>query len=112
MAVVLAIYVTDRDLAGGAYGESYGFEVSETGVGSALFDIDAAVGSGSAEALFGTGTSSVMSVLAILTSTDAQSSNGVVFDTDGDGTIDAREALLRTLANDLFTAINETGDIG
>ena len=75
------------------------------------FDIDAAVGAGTAQTLFGTGAASVMSVMDILHGTDERSSNGNVFEDDGDGEIEADEALMRVLANELFTAINESGDI-
>ena len=34
-----------------------------------------------------------------------------IYDTNGDGTIDAEEAALRTKANALYTSINEGGDI-
>ncbi|HUT92893.1 MAG TPA: SdrD B-like domain-containing protein [Thermoguttaceae bacterium] len=112
MAVALAVYVTNSDLAGGAYAASYGFEVTTSGVGGSYFDVDAAVGAGTAETLFETGTPSVLSVIEILKMTDARSSNGNVFEDDGDGVIEADEALMRVLANELFTAINESGDIG
>ena len=110
MAVAFAVYVTDESLAGGDMGASYGFEVTASGVGGYYFDVDASVGAGTAETLFGAGTSSVLSVLDILKMTDDGSSNGIVFD-DGDGRIDANEAIMRALANELFTAINEAGDI-
>ena len=112
MAVALAVYVTDSDLAGGGYAASYGFEVTTSGVGGSYFDIDAAVGDGTGETLFGTDAASLMSVMDILRNTDERSSNGNVFEDDGDGVIEADEALMRVLANELFTAINESGDIG
>lgn len=122
MAVALAVYVTDRGLAGGNVAEAYGFTTFDptagedpglAGLGGQLFDIDAAVGAGTAETLFGIGTPSSLTVLEILTKTDENSSDGVIFEDpdDGDSTIDIWEAALRSLANDLFTAINEGGDI-
>ncbi len=112
MAVALAVYVTDTGLADGDYGASYGFDVNDSGVGASYFDVDAAVGAGTAETLFGPDADSVMSVMDILRETDERSLNGVVFEDDGDGQIEADEALMRFLANELFTAINESGDIG
>lgn len=114
MAVALAIYVTDTDLAVGTVAQNYGFTTSQDGTGAALFDIDQHVGSGTAETLFGTGTSSVMTVMEILKRTDEASLDGVVF-ADGDNlgfaSISTLESLQRTLLNELMTAINEEGDI-
>jgi hypothetical protein len=118
MAVALAVYVTDRGLAGGSMAEAYGFAtfdptVGEAGLGGRLFDIDGTIGAGTAETLFGTGTPSSLTVLDILVMTDENSSDGVIFEDpdDGNSEIDVWEAALRSLANDLFTAINESGDI-
>ena len=121
MAVALSVYVTDRGLAGGTTAESYGFATYDpiignpgmAGTGGRFIDIDAAVGAGSAELLFGVGTPPVMTVMDILTLTNENSSDGVLFEDpdDGDDQIDMFEQILRSLANDLFSAINETGDI-
>jgi hypothetical protein len=122
MAVALAVYVTDRGLAGGPVAEAYGFSTFEptpgedpgmAGLGGRLFDIDEAAGTGTAETLFGVGTPSVLTVMDILSKTSDNSSDGVVFEDpdDGDSAIDVWEAALRSLANDLFTSINESGDI-
>ena len=110
MAVALATYVTNESLAGTA-ARAYGFTTSASGVGDALFDIDGTLGAGSAEELFGPDTSSILSVLEILYATNSQAHCGILFDTDGDGTIDWTERILQSLANVLFTAINEAGDI-
>ena len=122
MAVALGVYVTDRGLAGGSMAEAYGFstfapapgeDLGLAGLGGRLFDIDAAVGTGTAATLFGAGTPSSLTVLEILVNTDENSSDGVIFEDpdDGNSEIDLWEAALRSLANDLFTAINEGGDI-
>jgi len=110
MALALATYVTNESLAG-TVAQQFGFITSATGVGSALFDVDAALGAGSAETLFGAGTSSTLSVQQIMLLTDSQTSNGLLFDTDANGKINRAEKSLRSLANELFTAINEAGDI-
>ena len=34
-----------------------------------------------------------------------------VYDSNGDGVLDAAEKALRAMANDLYTFINESGDI-
>ena len=34
-----------------------------------------------------------------------------IYDTNGDGVIDSAEAALRTMANDVYSGINEQGDI-
>jgi len=112
MAVAFAVYVTNQGLAGGNYGAAYGFEVTATGLGASSFDIDAAVGAGTAETLFGEeGTVGVLKVLQILQYTDARSSDGVIFDCNGDSHLDSNERVMRYLANKLYTAINEAGDI-
>ncbi|WP_372898515.1 SdrD B-like domain-containing protein [Stieleria sp.] len=109
LAVAFAVYVTNESLAGTA-AQSYGFVTDSDGVGARLYDVDAAIGTGSSEQLFGSGVPSVLSVMEILTRVDNASTDGIVFD-DGVGGIDSLEALRRSLANDLFTSINEAGDI-
>ncbi len=111
MAVAFAVYVTDQGLAGGSYGAAYGFEVTDTGLGSTSFDVDAAVGAGTAHTLFGTD-ASVLEVMDILKRTDERSWDGVIFDSNGDGVLQHEEDVMRRLANRLYTAINEVGDIG
>jgi hypothetical protein len=55
---------------------------------------------------------SEVSVLDMLLATNDMSLNGVLYDMDGDGDADdSFETLLRTLANDVYSAINEAGDI-
>ena len=114
MAVAFAVYSTDTDLAGNNGAAGYGFITSTEGTGSALIDIDGSIGAGTAETLFGAGTSSVLSVLEILQKTDEASLDGVIF-ADGDGlgdiTISTFENLQRSLLNMLMTSINEDGDI-
>ena len=123
MAVALATYVSkeslvsvndatgeaDPSLIGGV--ESYGFVVSAGGVGSAFFNIG-----DSGEAFEGFSDGEDVQVIDLLLATDSMSVNGVLYDDvdgdgQGDGQIDDWEALLRTLANDVYAAINEQGEI-
>jgi hypothetical protein len=42
---------------------------------------------------------------------DLQLGFAAIYDTNGDGVISAAEASLRTMANDIFSSINEGGGI-
>jgi hypothetical protein len=106
LAVALAVYVTNQNLAGTA-GVAYGFTVDATGLGAATFDV------GSSGAAFGVANDSPVRVLDLLLAVNARTTNGLLFDLNSDGdTGDANEALYRTMANVVFSAINELGDIG
>jgi hypothetical protein len=105
MAVALATYVTNQTLAGLA-AESYGFLVTENGVGTSTFNV------GDAGQAFDVADHAEMAVLDLLLATNDNSLNGVLYDLDHDGDADDDlESLLRLLANDLYSAINESGDI-
>jgi hypothetical protein len=53
-----------------------------------------------------------VTILDLLLATNNYSINGVLYDLDGDGDADDDlETLFRTMANDVFSAINELGDI-
>lgn len=69
------------------------------------------MGTGSAETLFGDGKASVQTIMDIMLMTESRTVNGLLFDVDGSGRISRGESVLRSLANDLFAAINEAGDI-
>ena len=103
MAVALATYVTNETLAG-TVARSYGFLVTEDGIGVSTFNV------GDSGEAFGVADNSSMTVLDLLLATNARSANGVLYDLDGDSDDDT-ESLLRTLANDVFGAINETGGV-
>ena len=106
MAVALAVYVTNETLAG-PVAANYGFEVTTHGLGIATFD----VGDENRDAFgLGAADSTVMTVLDILLATNALARNSILYDTDGNGVIDSYEQTLRTMANEVFTAINEQGD--
>jgi hypothetical protein len=104
MATALAVYVTNQTL-GGTAGVAYGFSVSETGLGTRTFNV------GSNGAAFGVANNTTATVMDLLLAVDARSTNGVLYDLNGNGQISTSEAASRTMANDLFTAINEAGDI-
>lgn len=104
MATALAVYVTNQTLAG-TTATAYGFQVTETGVGARTFNV------GNRGAAFGVANNSSVSVLDLLLAVNARSHNGLLYDIDGNGQIDSTEATYRTMANDLFSAINEAGDI-
>jgi hypothetical protein len=105
LAVALAVYVTNEHLAGTA-AVVYGFTVDAAGLGASTFDI------GTSGAAFGMANYSAVRVLDLLFAVNSRSRQGRLFDLNGDGdTGDADERLLRGLANDVFSGINELGDI-
>jgi hypothetical protein len=105
MATALAVYVTNQSLAG-TTAAAYGFLVTENGVGTRTFNVG---GSGAA---FGVADDTEVTVLDLLLELDSRSKNGLLFDLDGDGDAsDSLETSYRTMANDVFSGINETGGI-
>jgi Bacterial Ig-like domain (group 3)/SdrD B-like domain len=104
MATALAVYVTNQSLAG-TTAAGYGFLVSATGLGAQTFDV------GCNGAAFGVANHTSLSVMDLLLAVNARARNGLLFDMNGDGYIDNSEASYRTMANDVFAAINEAGDI-
>ena len=96
MATAFAVYVTNENLAGtGA--EAFGFMVTIGGVGVALWDV------GDAGVVFGVDDYTEMTVLDLLLATDERAVDGVLY-ADFD-------VMYRILANKVYTAINEGGDI-
>jgi hypothetical protein len=103
LATALAVYVTNQTLAGST-AVAFGFTVSQYGAGAAEFNV------GSRGAAFGLANNATATVLDLLLAVNARSTAGRLYDLDDDGDAnDALETLYRTLANDLFTAINEAG---
>ena len=98
------MYVTNQSLAGTA-AAAYGFRVTADGIGARVFNTD---GNGAA---FGAADNSNVSVMDLLLAVNARSRNGLLYDLNGDGRIDASEAGYRAEANDLFSSVNEAGDI-
>jgi hypothetical protein len=114
MAVALATYVTSETLAGGAYAADYGFDTSPDGIAYTTFNVLDVLTSQQADDL---GLTPVMdaagrvTIIDILLATDERASDGLLYDTDESGSIGSFELTLRTLANELYTAINEGSDI-
>ena len=104
MAVAFAVYSTNDILAGGNVAEAFGFLVTDNGVGTVTVNI------GDAGEAFGVADYSDVAVLDLLFATNAYTNDGILYDVDGDDGIDGMEQLLRTLANEIYTSINEGGD--
>src|SRR5262249_21276099 len=104
LATAFAVYVTNETLAG-TTAMAYGFQVTATGVGTRTFNVR------NNGAAFGVANNSIYSVMDLLLAVNARSHNGLLYDQDGDGRIASSEASFRTMANDVFTGINEAGDI-
>ena len=95
MATAFAVYVTNSNLAG-TTAASFGFLVTDGGVGTATWNV------GDNGAAFGVANYTEMMVIDLLLATDDQAIDGVLYDMD---------AVLRTMANDVYSDINESGDI-
>lgn len=105
LATAFAVYVTNQSLAG-TTAAAYGFQVSENGVGARSFNV------GSNGAAFGVANNTSVSVLDLLLAVNSRSRNGLLYDLDDDGDAnDTLETSYRTMANNVFSAINEAGDI-
>src|SRR5439155_6632673 len=104
MATSFAAYVTNQSLAG-TTAAAYGFQVSATGVGTRVFNV------GNSGAALGIANNSSRSVMDLLLAVNARSRYGLLYDQDGNGRIGSFEISLRTAANNVFTGINEAGDI-
>ena len=103
MATALAVYVTNSTLAG-TTASTFGFMVTEYGVGISTFNV------GFNSDAFGVEDNSDVTILDLLLAINNSSMNGILYDRDGDGLNDL-EILFRTMANNVFSAINELGDI-
>jgi parallel beta-helix repeat protein len=104
LSLALATYVTDANLAG-TVGRNYGFIVSDTGLSGATFNVG---GNGAA---FGLANQTVAAVSTLLNIANDRSSNGILFDVNHDGVLDATEQSWRSLATALFNAIDNAGGI-
>ena len=111
MAVALATYFTSSNLAGNIASD-YGFNVTDTGIGTKLVNV------GDNGTAFSVGNGTDLTIMQLLLATDdltdqpdSLSGCARIYDLNGDGEIDEYEAALRALANDVFSSINEQGDI-
>lgn len=82
-----------------------GFEVTAAGAGSAKFNV------GNNGAAFGVANNTTLTVLDLLRAVNARTRNGLLYDLDGSGTIDAEERALREMANAVFRALNKEGHV-
>jgi hypothetical protein len=93
MAVALASYATSSTLAGGTYAQPYGFNVSAGGTGTDIYNV------GSDGSALGLPNNSNQSVLDILAAADALAASTTNFNSK------------LSNINDIFSGINQTGDI-
>ena len=105
LAVALATYVTNVNLAGGTMAADYGFIVNDIGTGAAQYNI------GEYGEAFGVENDTTFSIMAILDLIDDNSRDGVLWDMDGDSLISKAEQTLRNMGNAVCSNINESGDI-
>ena len=105
MATPLAVYVTSQTLAG-TTAAAYGFLVTSTGVGARTFNVDS---NGTA---FGVANNTSVTVLDLLQAVNSRARHGLLYDLDGDGDAnDSLETSYRTMANNVFSGINEAGKL-
>ena len=100
MATAFATFFTSSNLSGRSVAASYGFNVTQTGIGTKVVNI------GSNGAAFGVANNSNMTIMAILLATNELTENNGsgyrnIYDTNGDGVLDDREKALRVLANNV-----------
>lgn len=80
---------------------AYGFAVSTNGLDAATVN----VGDGAA---FGVDNYDILTVLDLLTRTNARAKNGLLWDANSNGSFSTAESLLRSQALSLFSNINNT----
>ena len=91
---------------------SYGFHVTDTGIGTKIINV------GTNGAAFGVADDTDLTIMQLLLATnsltdlpDQESGIAYIYNQDGDGLIDSSETSLRSMANDIYSLINEQGDI-
>ena len=110
----MRIHIADEDLSGGNYAAAYGFNTSADGIAYTTFNVLDVLSAQEADDL---GLTPVMdgsgnvTIIDILQATNDKAADGLLYDADDSGSIETFETILRTLANDLYTAINEGSDI-
>lgn len=98
MAVALASYVTDPNLAGGNYAAQYGFVTGNGGTGNALYNV------GADGATLGLTNKTPDAVMVILQAADSLADPVT-------HTLFANDTAKRSSANNIFAGINQLGDI-
>jgi hypothetical protein len=96
LAVALNVYATTSSL-GGSWGATYGFTASAAGLGAYSFNV------GADGAAFGVANNTTLNVYELLQAVNKKAAKGVLY--GGDATLQSECA-------DLFTALNNAGDIG
>lgn len=111
MAVALATYFTSSNYAGDV-ATAYGFNVTDTGIGTKLVNVN---GNGSA---FNVDDNTNWTIMQLLLATnsltdlpDGLDGFASIYDQNGDGVIDTPESASRAMANEVYTDINEGGDV-
>lgn len=94
LATALNVYATTLSL-GGTVGQAYGFRVTDYGLGASAFNVG---GSGAA---FGVPNNTTLNVYQILRAANQRAATGFLFSGD---------RRMRSLANDVFSGINEAGN--
>jgi hypothetical protein len=111
MALALATYFTSSNLAG-TVATAYGFNVTDTGIGTKIVNV---ADNGAAFSVVNGSDLTIMQMLLATNDLTDQSDNlsgfARIYDLNGDGEVDGAEASLRRLANEVYSAINEQGDI-
>lgn len=111
MAVALATYFTSSNLAGDVAAD-YGFNVTDTGIGTKIVNV---ADNGAA---FNVADGSDLTIMQLLQATDELTDEpdnllefAAIYDYDGSGTLSDAELVLRAMANEIYSEINEQGDI-
>lgn len=115
MSLALATFFTSSNLSGGSAAASYGFNVTETGIGTNVVNV------GDNGAAFNAADNADMTIMALLlatnsltgadSDTDSSEDYSHVYDANGDGVLDDAEIAMRAMANSVYTDLNEGGDI-
>jgi hypothetical protein len=96
LATALSVYATNATLDATHVAAQYGFTVSGDGVGIATVNV------GSNGDSFGVADNTTMTVLDLLLATDAQAVNGLLYNGN---------SVRRSHANNVYSFVNQTGDI-
>jgi hypothetical protein len=96
LAAALSVYATNATLDSTNVAANYGFTVSGDGLGAAAVSVG---GDGDA---FGVANNTTMTVMDLLLATDAQAVNGVLYNGN---------ATRRSHANDVYSAVNQSGGL-